>query len=56
MTFLDIGEETFMSQGHRVEITLLDVYFLTGHPMLGVIGDLVSVLSRGETLEELCPF
>ena len=32
----------------------MDVYFLTGLPMLGVVGDLVPVLSRGETLEELC--
>ena len=43
-----------MIQEHRVEITLLDVYFLTGLPMLGVIGDLVLVLHQGETLEELC--
>ena len=32
----------------------MDVYFLTGFPMLGVVGDLAPVLSRGETLEELC--
>ena len=52
--FWDIGEEAFMIQGQQVEITLLDVYFLTGLPMLGVIGDLVLVLHQGETLEELC--
>ena len=33
---------------------LVDVYFLTGLPMLGVVGDLAPVLSQGETLEELC--
>ena len=33
---------------------MLDVYFLTGLPMLGVVGNLAPVLSRGETLEELC--
>ena len=33
---------------------MLDVYFLTGLPMLGVVGDLEPVLSRGETLEDLC--
>ena len=32
----------------------MDVYFLTGLHMLGVVGDLAPVLSRGETLEELC--
>ena len=32
----------------------MDVYFLTGLPMLGVVGDLAPVLSRGKTLEELC--
>ena len=32
----------------------MDVYFLTGLPMLGVVGDLALVLSWGETLEELC--
>ena len=37
-----------------IEITLVDVYFLTGLPMLGVVGDLAPVLSWGQTLEELC--
>ena len=32
---------------------LHDVYFLTGLPMLGVIGDMAPNLSHGETLEEL---
>ena len=32
---------------------LVDVYFLTGLPMLGVVGDLAPLLSQGETLEEL---
>ena len=33
---------------------LVDVYFLTGLPMLGVVGDLAPVLSLGKTLKELC--
>ena len=33
---------------------LEDVYFITGLPILGVVGDLAPVLSRGETLEDLC--
>ena len=45
VSFWDNGEETFMIQGQRVEITLLDMYFLTGLPMLGVTGDLAPVLS-----------
>ena len=32
----------------------MDAYFLNGLPMLGVVGDLVLVLSQGDTLEELC--
>ena len=29
------------------------MYFITGLPILGVVGDLALVLSRGETLEDL---
>ena len=49
-----VEEEDVLFQGHHIEIMLMDVYFLTGLPMLGVVGDLALVLSRGETLEELC--
>ena len=52
--FWDIGEEAFLFQSQHIEIMLSDVYFLTGLPMLGFIGDLAPVLSLGETLEELC--
>ena len=31
-----------------------DVYFLTGLPTLGVVGDLAPMLSWEETLQELC--
>ena len=44
----------FLFQGQRIEITLEDVYFITGLPILGVVGDLAPVLSQGETLEDLC--
>ena len=54
VSFWDIREEVVLFQGQHIEITLVDVYFLTGLPMLGVVGDLAMVLSRGETLEELC--
>ena len=33
---------------------LKDVYFITGIPILGVVGDLAPVLSWGLTLEDLC--
>ena len=54
VSFWDIGEEAFLIQGQHVEITMLDVYFFTRLPMLGIVHNLVPVLSRGETLEELC--
>ena len=50
----DVAEEVFLFQGQRIEITLEDVYFITGLPILGVVGDLEPVLSLGETLEDLC--
>ena len=52
--FWDVDKEVFLFQGQQIEITLADVYFLIGLPMLGVVGDLVPVMSQGETLEELC--
>ena len=52
--FSDVTEEVFLFQGQGIEITLEDVYFITGLPILGVVGDLVPVLSWGETLEALC--
>ena len=52
--FWDAEEVVFLFQGQWIEITLADVYFLIGLPMLGVVGDLAPVLSHGETLEELC--
>ena len=33
---------------------LEDVYFITGLPLLGVLGDLAPILYQGETLEDLC--
>ena len=52
--FWDVDEEAFLFQGQHIEIMLVDVYFLTRIPMLGVVSDLAPVLSWGETLEELC--
>ena len=49
--FWDIGEEAFLFHDQCIEITLVDVYFLTGLPMLGFVGDLAPMLSLGKTLE-----
>ena len=54
ISFWDVTEEVFLFQGQCIEITLEDVYFITGLPILGVVGDLAPVLSQGETLEDLC--
>ena len=54
VSFWDVDEEVFLFQGQRIEIMLEDVYFITRLPILGLVGDLVPVLSRGETLEDLC--
>ena len=52
--FWDVAEEVFLFHCQRIEITLKDVYFITGLPILGVVSDLATILSRGETLEDLC--
>ena len=54
ISFQDVTEEVFLFQGQRIEITLEDVYFIIGIPILEVVGDLTLVLSQGETLEDLC--
>ena len=43
--FWNVVEEVFLFQGQHIEITLEDVYFITGIPILGVVGDLATVLS-----------
>ena len=45
ISFWDVIEEVFLFQGQRIEIMLEDVYFITGLPILGVVGDLVPILS-----------
>ena len=54
MSFWDVGGECFIIQGQHVEITLRDVYFLTGLPMLGVFGNMAPKLSHGESLDDIC--
>ena len=54
ISFWDVAEEVFLFQGQHIDIMLEDAYFITRLPILGVVGDLVPVLSQGETLEDLC--
>ena len=53
VVFSDVGVECFIIQGKHLEIALQDVYFLTGLPMLGVIGDTPPKLSHGDTLDDV---
>ena len=45
ISFWDVTKEVFLFQGHHIEITIEDVYFITGLPILGVVGDLAPVFS-----------
>ena len=54
MRFWDQEVECFIIYGEWIEITLLDVYFLTGFPMLGVSSDTTSKLTHGVSLDDLC--
>ena len=47
VSYWDQEAECFMIQGEWLEITLRDVHFLTGLPVLGMIGDTMSKLPRG---------
>ena len=49
VSFWDVDKEAFLFQSQRIKITLADACFLTGLPMLGVVGDLEPMLSLGET-------
>ena len=39
-------------QGHRIELTVQDVYFLTGLPPLGMVGNTQPVLPQGRHIME----
>ena len=53
VTFWDQDSECFIIQGEQIEIMLLNVYFLTGFPMLGVSSDTTSKLTHGVSLDDL---
>lgn len=51
--YWDAYTEVFMVRGEEIQPTLPDIYFMTGLPMYGVVGDTQLVLPRGRTLHEL---
>jgi len=44
VSYWDLDQEFFVFQGHKIELTIQDVYFLTSIPPLGVVGDIHLVL------------
>ena len=44
ISYWDPYQEIFIVQGHRIELTVQDVYFLTGLPPLGMVGNTQPVL------------
>ena len=52
ISYWDPDQEIFVVQGHRIELTVQDVYFLTGLPPLGIVGDTQPVLPRGRHIME----
>ena len=44
----------FIIQEEWIEITPLDIYFLTRTPMLSIINDTMSKLTHGVSLEDVC--
>ena len=52
ISYLDPEHEIFVVQGHRIELTVQDVYFLTGLLPLGMVGNMQPVLPRGRNIME----
>ena len=48
----DPDQEAFVVQGHRIELTVQDLYFLTGLPPLGMVGNTQLVLPHGHNIME----
>ena len=49
ISYWDPDHEVLIVQGHRIELTVQDLYFLTGLPPLGMVGNTQRVLPRGVT-------
>ena len=52
ISYWDPDQEIFVVQGHRIELTVQDVYFLTGLQPLGMVGNTQPVLPRGRHIME----
>ena len=52
ISYWDPEHEVFVVQGHRIELTVQDVYFLTGLPPLEMVGNTQPVLPRGRNIME----
>ena len=50
ISYWDLEHEFFVVQGHRIELTVQDVYFLTGLPPLGMVGNTQPVLPWGRNI------
>ena len=40
ISYWEPDQEAFVVQGHRIELTVQDLYFLTGLPSLGMVGNI----------------
>ena len=52
ISYWDPEHEVFVVQGHRIELTIQDMYFLTGLPPLGMVGNTQPVLPRRRHIME----
>ena len=52
ISYWDPEHEVFIVQGHSIELTVQDLYFLTGLSPLGMVGNTQPVLSRGLNIME----
>ena len=51
-SYWDPDHEVFVVQGHRIELTVQDLYFLTSLPPLGMVGNTQPVLPWGQNIME----
>ena len=52
ISYWDSDHEAFVVKGHRIELTVQDLYLLTGLPPLGMVGNTQPVLPRGCNIME----
>ena len=50
ISYWDPDHEAFIVQGHRIKLTVQDLYFLTGLPPLGMVGNTQPVLPWGRNI------